>query len=37
MGELEDPGSNLATLVEEWFDARDDRLPYLTYQQETLS
>lgn len=37
MGELEDPGSDLATLVQELFDARDDRLPYLTYQQETLS
>src|SRR6476659_7455329 len=37
MGELEDPGKDLAALVQKSFDAHDDRLPYLTHQQETLS
>ncbi|MGY1499511.1 class I adenylate-forming enzyme family protein [Streptomyces sp. QTS52] len=37
MAELDDPESDLADLVQKSFDARDDRLPYLTHQQETVT
>lgn len=38
MGELEsDLASDLAALVRRLFDAHDDRLPYLTHQQETVT
>ena len=42
MGELEDledgdSGSDLTDLVRRLFDAHDDRLPYLTHQQETVT
>ncbi|MDX3453898.1 fatty acid--CoA ligase family protein [Streptomyces sp. ME02-8801-2C] len=37
MDELDDPGRDLAALVQKSFDAHDDRLPYLTHQQEMLT